>query len=411
MTPAFIVSFMVYGVITPYLSILVHGLGYSLLWVGILLGIFEGAGIAGPFVFGYWADRAGSYRGPLLAANLLPALAVIPLALFPRPAVSALCLALLAFGFRATTSLLDAVTTIRLGKGGDYGRVRVTGSISFIGFALFLQWTPFLKPDGAGNIALWIALTSAASAAPVLLLSRRMLDGAGSRNAPVRGPPPSRPFRLSLYFVTGFTLIFLCRFSMAAVYTYFPLYLTRVMNWDAVGLMFALAAAAEVPVMFVSARFLRRGGALPLLCLAACGISVRLFIWALFPFRAPVIAAQLLHSLCFGIYHPAAVHFIATVFPPEKRGVGMSIYLALGSGLPTLLGNMLGGVVVEAAGYRVLFALFASVTAAAALAYGIQRMAELKRQARKRRDIEIINTHAARFNREAEENLVFQDMP
>jgi metal-responsive CopG/Arc/MetJ family transcriptional regulator len=37
-------------------------------------------------------------------------------------------------------------------------------------------------------------------------------------------------------------------------------------------------------------------------------------------------------------------------------------------------------------------------------------LAELKRQERGRCDIEIINANAARFNREAEENLAFQDM-
>jgi metal-responsive CopG/Arc/MetJ family transcriptional regulator len=33
---------------------------------------------------------------------------------------------------------------------------------------------------------------------------------------------------------------------------------------------------------------------------------------------------------------------------------------------------------------------------------------ELKKQERKRRDIEIINAHAKRFNKETEENLKFQ---
>jgi len=35
---------------------------------------------------------------------------------------------------------------------------------------------------------------------------------------------------------------------------------------------------------------------------------------------------------------------------------------------------------------------------------------ELKKQERKRQDIEIINAHAKRFNKEAEENLKFQAM-
>jgi metal-responsive CopG/Arc/MetJ family transcriptional regulator len=42
-----------------------------------------------------------------------------------------------------------------------------------------------------------------------------------------------------------------------------------------------------------------------------------------------------------------------------------------------------------------------------ALAYYI---AELKRQERKQKDIEIINANAERFNKEAEENLKFQAM-
>ena len=368
---------MVYAAITPFLSILVRSLGYSPFWVGVLLGVFEGAGIAGPFVFGYWADRIGNYRWPLIVANALPALAVLPLALFVHPVLSAVLLALLALGFRSTTSLLDAVTTIRLGNTGNYGRIRVSGSISFIVFVLFLQWTPVRRPDSAGNIAFWIAVISAVSVIPVALLPRRTLDGSGSRRK--SGPSGSGPFFLSVYFVTGFLLIFLCRLSMAAVYTYFPLYLTEALRWDVVGLMFALASAAEVPCMFISARLLRRFGALPLLALAAGGITVRLLIWALFPFKVPIIAAQLLHSLCFGIYHPAAVYFIASTFPPEKRGVGMSIYLALGSGLPSLIGNMAGGALAEAAGYRPLFAVYASFTGLAVLCYGALRLSGILR--------------------------------
>ena len=145
--------------------------------------------------------------------------------------------------------------------------------------------------------------------------------------------------------------------------------------------MFALATAAEVPSMFVSARLLRRFGALPLLALAAAGISLRLFIWAFFPARLPVAAAQLLHSLCFGLYHPAAVYFIASVFPPAKRALGMSVYLALGSGLPALIGNMAGGALAETAGYRALFTVYAAVSAGAFLFYGIPRIPGLSKKA------------------------------
>jgi PPP family 3-phenylpropionic acid transporter len=370
--PSYVVSFIAFAVVTPYLSILVRALGYSPFWVGILLGIFEGAAIAGPFVFGCWADKIRNYRHALIVSCILPALAAIPLILWVHPLVSATLLALLAFGFRSTPSLLDAVTTVQIGKTGDYGKIRVWGSISFIVFSLFLQWTPFLKPNSAMNIALWTVITSLAIIAPVLILPRSFLSSVrpqAEKTAAEKGIPLA-----SVYFIGGFAIIFLCRLAMAAVYTFFPLYLKEALQWDAVGLMFALSSAAEVPFMFISAALLRRFGSLPLLALSAAGICVRLLLWALFPFKGCIIAAQLLHSLCFGIYHPAAVHFISSVFPAEKRGMGMPVYLALGSGLPTLIGNMIGGAVVEASGYRPLFAVYAVVAGVSLLIYAAMRL-------------------------------------
>jgi len=274
------------------------------------------------------------------------------------PAVSAVLLAALAFGFRSRTSLLDAITTIQIGKSGDYGKIRVWGSISFIIFSLVLQWTPFLKPNSARNIVFWIVITSLAVMIHIIFLPRALLTSAEHHTEENDNNVKAIPL-LSVYFIGGFAIIFLCCFAMSSVYTYFPLYLTGTLQWNAVGLMFALSSASEVPFMFISVRLLRRFGALPLLALSAGGIALRLLLWALFPYKAVIIAAQLLHSLCFGIYHPAAVQFISSVFPAKKRGIGMPVYLALGSGLPALLGNMTGGVIVQAAGYRPLFAIYA----------------------------------------------------
>jgi PPP family 3-phenylpropionic acid transporter len=302
---------------------------------------------------------------------MFPALVAIPLVLWVNPISSAVLLAILAFGFRSTPSLLDSVTTVQIGKTGDYGRIRVWGSISFIFFSLFLQWTHFLRPNTAWNIALWAVVTSLAIIVPVLILPRASLSSVhqqAEQNATEKGIPLA-----SVYFIGGFTIIFLCRFAMSAVYTYFPLYLKEELQWDAVGLMFALSSAAEVPFMFLSSKLLRRFGSLSLLALSAAGICLRLMLWALFPFKGCIIAAQLLHSLCFGIYHPAAVHFISSVFPAEKRGRGMPVYLALGSGLPALIGNMAGGAIVETSGYRPFFVVYAAVAGIAVLIFGAVR--------------------------------------
>ena len=365
--PSYALTFTAFAVITPYLSIMVRGLGYSPLWVGILLGIFEGSAIAGPFLFGYWADKTGNFRSPIIVSCILPAITAIPLVLWIHPVISAILLAVLAFGFRSTSSLLDAITTVRIGKSGDYGKIRAFGSISFIIFVLFLQWTPFLKPNISKNIAIWIVITTLAAIIYLFIMPRSLfasIEHDNEKKDEEKGIP-----LLSAYFIGGFAILFLCRFAMSSVYTFFPLYLTETLNWNAVGLMFALSSASEVPFMFLSVFLLRRFGSLTLLAVSAGGIALRLLLWSLFPYKPIVISAQLLHSLCYGVYHPAAVQFISSVFPAKKRGVGMPVYLALGSGLPALLGNIAGGVIVESIGYRPLFAIYAGIAVSAVLIF------------------------------------------
>jgi PPP family 3-phenylpropionic acid transporter len=108
--------------------------------------------------------------------------------------------------------------------------------------------------------------------------------------------------------------------------------------------------------------------------MASVGIVLRLLIWAFLPFKPFILASQLLHSPCFGFFHPAAVYFIAGIFPAKKRGIGMSVYMALGSGLPALIGNMAGGAIVEAAGYRFLFALYAGIAGVAFVICNVARL-------------------------------------
>jgi PPP family 3-phenylpropionic acid transporter len=353
---SYIATFIAYGAITPYLPLLVRGLGYSPAVVGILLGIFEGAGIAGPFIFGYFADKAGRYKSGLTITYALAAVTIIPLALFIRPWLSVLFIALFAIGFRSTVPLLDAVTTINMGNTGNYGKIRTTGSVSFILAVLFFQWTPFLRPNSSAHIAFWIALTSAVAMIVMALSPSRYTTGSRSLHRPARGPGSSTLW--SPLFMVGFILIILSRVAMAPVYSFFPIYLVESLRWDVVGLMFALASASEVPLMFLSKGLIRRFGPLPILAVSTAAIGLRLALYALFPYKGVIIIAQTLHALCFGLFHPAAIALISSCVPPERRALGMSLYLSVGTGLPSLVGNIIGGFIVEHWGYRPLFASF-----------------------------------------------------
>ncbi|MDR2404357.1 MAG: MFS transporter [Spirochaetaceae bacterium] len=362
LVPSFIAAFVIYAATTPYLPILVRGLGYRPVVVGILLGIFEGAGIIGPFIFGHFADKLGKYKSGLIVTFVLSVIAIIPLVLWIHPLLSALFLVLFAIGFRSTVPLLDAITTINLGASGNYGKIRTMGSLSFVVMVLFFQWTPVLRPNTSINIALWIGATSALAIIPVFLLPTRYTETAKARvhTGRIQGAQKSGLWLPLL--VPGIGMIAMSRLAISPIYSFFPLYLVEYMNWDVVGLLFALASASEIPCMFISNRLIRRFGPLRLLMIAAIAIGIRLSILAFFPYRFAIVASQMLHSLCFGLFHPAAVAFISNCVPPERRAMGMSIYLSIGTGLPALLGNILGGYLVDHWGYRVFFGTFALFT-------------------------------------------------
>jgi PPP family 3-phenylpropionic acid transporter len=366
----FFFIYIEYAAISPYLPLLVRDLGYSPAVLGILLGVFEGVGILGPFIFGHFADKWGRYKPGLIITHVLVLISAIPLALFINPLISALLLVVMALGFRSSMPLLEAVTTINIGNTGDYGKIRTAGSISFILMMLFLQGVPFLRPQVPFNIAIWISITTIlALIAMSIIPSKYTNTSRQGTGVPQRDLPGSRHIWTPL-LILGLTMISLNRLAMTSVNTFFSLFLVESMHWNAVGFMWALASASEVPFMFLSKPLIARFGALRIMAVSTAAVSLRLAIYALFPIKAGVIPAQLLHSLCFGLFHPAAIAFISSCIPPERRALGMSLYLAFGTGLPTFIGNILGGFIVEHLGYQSLFGSFAVFPVIAIGIYG-----------------------------------------
>jgi len=366
---SFFAVFSVYGVTSPYLPVLVRGLGYGAALVGILLGLFELAGIAGPFLFGRLADRLGRYKPSLFFALALVACAAIPLSLVRNPYISALSIIVLAAGLRSLIPLMDATATINLGSKGNYGLVRAAGSVSFVLVALGLQYVPFMRPDESINIGFWLVITTLAS-----MIALLFLPDSRPRSRTVQGQDTAERNNgkrkiMDAGLLAGFTVIALGRLAMAPIVSFFSLFLVEQIKWDAVGLMWAISACSEIPLMIFSSRLIRRFGAPRLLAASVVAVAVRLAVYALFPSPAGAVAGQLLHSLCFGLFHPAAVAFVSARVPPERRGTGMALYLAFCIGIPTFLGSAISGLVVELAGYRVLFASFIVFALASTVLY------------------------------------------
>jgi len=168
-------------------------------------------------------------------------------------------------------------------------------------------------------------------------------------------------------------IIGLNRMSMSSIASFFSLYLVEELGINAISLMNAIASGSEFGALILAGYLLQRKKVLPvqLLMISSGAMVVRLLIYAMVPTFGGVLVAQFLHSLCYGFFHPAAIFLVARRVRRSHRTLGMSMYVSLGIGLPTVLGSSLGGLIVEQFGYRALFmdySLFALASVVVGLA-------------------------------------------
>lgn len=357
---AYFFLFSTYAIISPYLPLYLKGRGFSPSRIGVLLGCLELAGIAGPIFVASVADRRTAYRAFLAGALLLTSLLFIPLQLSTTFAVALVCMAGIGFAYRSTIPLLDTLTgRVLPDPSGQYGRIRVAGSIGFIVTSLFLQFSGLVSGDSPLSILVSAAATIAlAAAATVFLPSVRRTQAAGAPRAEAPGGGNSG-FDASFWAVIG--IFFLARFGISAHYSFFSLFLRERFGIANVSLVWAIGSAAEIATIIFSGRLIARFGIRRLLLVSVAAISVRLAIYGLSSSLVVVCAVQLLHALTFGILHTASIAYINGKIHGPRRGLGMAVYTAIGVGIPGFMASSLGGYLLEARGFTVLFFAYAAV--------------------------------------------------
>jgi len=385
-----------FAVLTPYLQLYLKARGFGASRIGLLLGIVELAGLAGPLLVARLADARGSYRGLLVVSLLAAAAAFAAVQVSTGLLAAAGLAAAIGFSYRSTTPLLDSSVSRSLpDPARQYGKFRVAGSVGFIVVSLVLQFSGVVSADSSWSIlaAFCASALLAAAAAGFLpavppsappLPARGANVAARSAAGSAGAPRTDRAFDRGFWAVIG--IIFLGRFGMGAYYSFFSLYLRDTFGGGAaatagaaghgggpaalggaVSLMWALGSVAEIGPMWFSGRLIARWGLRPVLLVSLLAVSVRLSLFVLAPSLLVVGAAQLLHAFTFGTFHPAAVAYINAKVPARRRGLGMALYNAVGIGLASFTASAVGGFIVEARGYVTLFLLYALVPLGAAV--------------------------------------------
>ncbi len=343
-----------FAVVTPYLQLFFRARGFSPLQIGVLLGAFGVAGVAGPILIGFLGDRLRAFR-PLIFASMAGAvLFFVPLQLTDGFVLSLLLAFLLGALYRASMPLTDAyLLHILPDPLHQYGRIRVLGSLGFVVANLVLQHAGLIDGRSSRSILLCFVALAALHLASVPALPER------------RRPSPPLPrldgtsgFGPGFWAAIGFA--FLCQLGMAGHYSFFSLFLQSSYGLNRVGDFWMLGSVAEMPFIFWSGRLIRRWG-IPVLFLAAgLSVTVRLGVYALTPPLGILLAVQLLHGLSYGVFQTAVIALIGRSVHLSRRATGVALFNGVGFGLAAFVGGALGGALLESAGFRALFLTLAA---------------------------------------------------
>ena len=270
------------------------------------------------------ADRAGVLSTAVVICAAATTVAYTGVGLASGVALILLAVLVAHFVWAPMMPLADAYGLAGVAKRSlDYGRIRVWGSVAFMGANI------------AGGVLLtMLAPTSIVwmlclSFVPLLLASMGLVKDRREPSAGPKGPG---------YFNRRFVLVMIAaailQSSHAVYYTFSSIHWKEHLGYSAatVGLLWAVAVAAEIIVFWVAGRFTRGWRPTSYLIIGAASSIVRWGVMAVDPPLAILAPLQVLHGGGFGLVHLGTMAYLADRLPPHARASGQgTVSIAMGA--------------------------------------------------------------------------------
>lgn len=365
------------GIFSPYLSLWLAQEGMSIAQIGILMSLPQVLRIVGPPAWGWAAGRIAPEHVLLRVAGIASALSVAGLFLADGFAGLALVLLLVFFATSGIVPIGEAITLRAVeGDAGRYGRVRLWGSVGFV--LAVLAAGPLLDRFGLA----WLPAMMLAAMVAVALLAWRLPASAprASIGPRVRLRQRLREPAVAAFFASCFLMIF----AHAGLYAFYSLYLEHHgYSRSMIGAMWALGVVAEIALFFWQRPLFSRVSALALLSASflVCALRFGAIAWA-GGALVPLLLAQLLHAVTYGVHHSASMAMLHRWFEGPTQARAQAAYVAIGYGLGGAGGGLAASLAWERFGPEAVFLLGAAAALAGWLAVVACRRLDYARRLR-----------------------------
>ncbi|MES2554180.1 MAG: MFS transporter [Pseudomonadota bacterium] len=342
------------GAFTPFWSLYLKELTFSPFQIAVLMSLFQIARIFSPSLWGWFADHIGR-RVPII--QWLAGLSVVSyIGVFFGESFWWLfaVMLLLSFFWSASLPLIETVTLGHLGDRFDrYGRIRMWGSVGFIGAVIGLG---YLLDYTSIQALLWVVFG--------LLIAVSLF----SRSIPEPVVIANRDDLRSIWQIIRqrevIALMMAC-FAMSAAhgayYTFYSIYLVEHgYSKSQVGWLWAVGVICEILIFLWMPALTKRFG-LKRILFASLLLAVARFSiigWAI-EFWWLILFAQMLHAATFGSYHASAVALTYRYFKGKHQSKGQGLYTSMSYGVGGTFGAVISGFAWESLGPHWTFTLAA----------------------------------------------------
>ena len=368
----YLASFLVFGIFVPFFPLWLQSRGLTSREIAIAVAAPMAARMFIVPLMTLAADRMGDRRlvVGVCALAALAALAAMPAAPgFP----ALLLLAVLHAGTMTTVMpIVEAIAVEGAARLAiDYGRMRLWGSLAFIGGSIGAGvLLDLVTPSGI----IWLLIGASA----VVVLSVALLPGPSpDRSAPQ--PRAGALVRFGAAFVVSPQFLLFAGATGTVMASHAVLYAFGSLHWRSlgfdgltIGLLWATGVAAEVTLFAFGSSLVAPVPAALLLFAGAAGGILRWVVTAIDPPFVVLLPLQVLHALSFATTHLGTMKFLQAAVPANVASFGQGLYFAI-SGLFMGIALFAAGPLYAAFAGRAYLAMALLCAAGALFALGLHR--------------------------------------
>lgn len=347
---AYVVFFAAIGAGFPYLPVYYRSLGLDLAEIGIMTAVSAATQLVASPLWGALADRFPRSRLSLPAAALVAAAGTYAIAAIPAGVPVLAAVFLLSLGIAGVGPVLDSRTLEILGSDRvRYGQLRGWGSLSFVGVAMAVGF--LIEGEGIGSLFVVYGPLYVATALVTLGLPR---SGTARSVSVYRGALGLVRSRDVIAFLGAALLVFT---ALNGVTWFYSIALVDLGGTGSeVGLVWAVGALVEVPIMFAYPRLFARFGATRILVVGAVLFAVRALLSAIATEPWHLVAISPAEGIAYGLFFIAGVDFVARRAPHGLAATAQGLYAAT-NGIAAIVGAAAGGALAGATSVQLLFAV------------------------------------------------------